>query len=256
VNAAGEVFYQDIPNAKTYKVGNEGVSVLLPLDSKKAAGTIYGPDGKRYVAAGGTRQILAYDDKNKETVIADSLNGNDLVAGANGNIYITVPDGTDKPGKLYLIKPDGEKILVDEGLKFPNGLAFSPDQSQLYVAESATHWIWIFSVRPDGTLTHKQRYGWLHVPDTDDNAWADGIRCDREGRLYVATRMGIQILDQLGRVNAILQVPENKVSNLCFGGPDFDILYITANDKVYRRKLKVHGSNGFQPPVKPPLPKL
>ncbi|HEY4155990.1 MAG TPA: gluconolactonase, partial [Puia sp.] len=61
---------------------------------------------------------------------------------------------------------------------------------------------------------------------------------------------------QLGRVNAILPVPENKVYNLCFGGPDFDTLYIAAGDKVFRRKVKVHGANGFQPAVKPPMPKL
>jgi sugar lactone lactonase YvrE len=116
--------------------------------------------------------------------------------------------------------------------------------------------VWIYSIKPDGTLENKQRYGWLHVLDTDENAWPDGIRCDRDGRVYVATRMGIQVLDQLGRVNAIIPVPENKVSNLSFAGPDFDTLYISANDKVYRRKVKVQGANGFQPPIKPPLPKL
>jgi sugar lactone lactonase YvrE len=256
VNAAGDFFFQDIPNAKTYKVEKNGKPVALPLNSKKAAGTIYGPDGKRYVAAGETRQILAYDGQNKETPIADSINGNDLVVAFNGNIYVTVPDGTGRPGKLFLIRPNGEKALLDEGLRFPNGLALTPDQTQLYVTESATHWVWIYSIKSDGTLENKQRYGWLHVLDTDENAWPDGIRCDRDGRVYVATRMGIQVLDQLGRVNAIIPVPENKVSNLSFAGPDFDTLYISANDKVYRRKVKVQGANGFQPPIKPPLPKL
>jgi sugar lactone lactonase YvrE len=256
VNAAGEFFFQDIPNAKTYKVEKNGKPVALPLNSKRAAGTIYSPDGKRYVAAGETRQILAYDRQNKETLIADSINGNDLVVAFNGNIYVTVPDGTGRPGKLFLIRPNREKVLLDEGLRFPNGLALTPDQTQLYVTESATHWVWIYSIKPDGTLENKQRYGWLHVLDTDDNAWPDGIRCDRDGRVYVATRMGIQVLDQLGRVNAIIPVPENKVSNLSFAGPDFDTLYISANDKVYRRKVKVQGANGFQPPIKPPLPRL
>lgn len=256
VNAAGECYFQDIPNAKTYTVGPDGKPNMLPLDSKKAAGTIFGPDGNRYVAAGSTKQILAYDNSDKETVIADSVNGNDLVVAYNGNIYVTVPDGTEKPSKVFLIRPNGDKVLVDQGLKFANGLALTPDQTQLYVTESATHWVWVYGIKPDGTLTNKQHYGWLHVPDTDENAWSDGIRCDKDGRVYVATRIGIQVLDQLGRVNAIIPVPENKVSNLCFAGRDFDVLYISANDKVFRRKVKVQGANGFQPPIKPPLPKL
>ncbi|MFI5195159.1 MAG: SMP-30/gluconolactonase/LRE family protein [Chitinophagales bacterium] len=256
VNAAGEVFFQDIPNAKTYKVSTDQKLTMLPLNSKQAAGTLFGPDAKRYVAAGATHQVLSYDAGEKETVIADSINGNDLVVAANGNIYVTAPDGTERPSKLFLIRPNGEKLVVDEGLKFANGLALTPDQTQLYVAESASHWLWIYSIRPDGTLINKQHFGWLHVPDTDENAWPDGLRCDRDGRVYVATRLGIQVLDQLGRVNAIIPVPGNQVYNLCFGGPGFDVLYIAAVDKVYRRRVKVHGANGFQSPVKPAQPRL
>src|SRR6185437_15861354 len=121
----------DIPNAKTYTVGPDGKPNMLPLDSKKAAGTIFVPDGNRYVAAGSTKQILAYDNSDKETVIADSVNGNDLVVAYNGNIYVTVPDGTEKPSKVFLIRPNGDKVLVDQGLKFANGLALTPDQTQL-----------------------------------------------------------------------------------------------------------------------------
>lgn len=255
-NAAGEVFYQDIPNSKTYKIGLDGKMTTLAIDAKKASGTSFGPDGRRYVVAGGTKQILSYDANEKETVIADSLSGNDLVVAGNGNIYVTSPDGTERPGKLYLIRPNGEKTVVDAGLKFPNGIALAPDQTQLYVAESASHWVWIYTIQPDGSLTNKQRYGWLHVPDNQDNAWADGLKCDREGRVYTNSRMGIQILDQTGRVNAILPVPSGQPSNCCFGGPGFNTLYVSCGDKVYRRKLKVHGDNPFETPHKPKDPKL
>ena len=61
----------------------------------------------------------------KETVIADSISGNDIVVAHNGNIYVTAPDGIDKPSRLYLIHPDGKKEIVDEGLKFANGLFYS-----------------------------------------------------------------------------------------------------------------------------------
>ena len=255
VNATGEVFFQDIPNSKTYKVGLDGKLVTLPLDSKKSSGTCFGPDGKRYVVAG-TKQILSYDANEKESVMADSLSGNDLVMAHNGNLYFTAPDGREKPGKIYLIRPNGDKILVDEGLKFPNGIALTPDQTQLYITESTSHWVWIYSIQPDGTLTNKQRYGWLHIRDTDDNAWSDGLKCDLNGRVYVTTKMGIQVLDQTGRVNAILPMPGPEPSNLCFGGANFDVLYVSCRDKVYRRKLNVHGANAFADPVKPGNPKL
>ncbi|MEO8765436.1 MAG: SMP-30/gluconolactonase/LRE family protein [Ginsengibacter sp.] len=255
-NAKGEVFFQDIPNSKTYKVDINGKLTTLPLDAKKASGTSFGPDGKRYVAAGGTKQILSYDANEKESVVADSIAGNDLVVAGNGNIYITVPDGTEKPSKLYLVKPGGEKILVDEGLKFANGAALSPDQTQLYVTESASHWVWIYSIKADGTLAYKQRYGWLHVPDASENAWSDGLKCDTAGRVYVASRLGIQVLDQVGRVNAIIPLPAGQASNCCFGGPDFNTLYVSCGDKVYRRKLKVRGANPFENPYRPKKPSL
>ena len=197
-----------------------------------------------------------YRAAGKETVIADSISGNDIVVAHNGNIYVTSPDGIDKPSRLYLIRPDGKKELVDEGLKFANGLCFTPDQTQLYVAESATHWIWIYTIEPDGKLSFKQRYGWLHVRDMDDNAWPDGLRCDTAGRVYVTTRMGLQILDQAGRVNAIISIPAGQPSNLCFAGKDFDIMYLTAGDKVYRRKFRTRGANNFEKPYKPVAPKL
>jgi gluconolactonase len=257
-NAAGEVFYQDIPNSKTYKVGLDGKLVTLNVDAKRASGTSFGPDSKRYTAAGGTKQVLSYDTDEKVTVVADSLSANDIVVARNGNIYITSPNGSTNPGKLYLIRPDGQKIVVDEGLKFPNGLTLSADQTQLYATESASHWVWIYKIKQDGTLTYKQKFGWLHVPDTEENAWSDGLKCDTAGRVYVTSRIGIQVLDQLGRVNAILPVPPSngQASNVCFGGKDFNVLYVSCGDKVYRRKLKTRGVNLFEAVVKPVNPRL
>lgn len=257
-NAKGEVFYQDIPTSKTYKVGLDGKLAPLTTDAKRASGTWFGPDGKRYTVAGGTKQILSYDENEKVTVVADSISGNDLVIAKNGNIYITSPNGVNPVGRLYLIRPDGYRIALDSTLRFPNGVTLSPDQTQLYVTESASHWVWIYKVKPDGTIAYKQRYGWLHVADTDENAWPDGIRCDTAGRIYVATKIGIQVMDQLGRVNAIIPAPpsNNQTSNVCFGGPAFNILYVSAGDKVFRRKLKTRGANTFEGPYKPANPRL
>jgi sugar lactone lactonase YvrE len=263
VNAKGEVFFQDIPNAKTYKVGVDGKLELYIADAKKASGTTFSSSGDMLTATGGwseppTKQVHRYKSTAKYDVVADDIAGNDITVAFNGNIYVTSPDGRERASKLYLIKPNGEKSVVDEGLKFANGLCFSPDQTQLYVTESATHWVWVYQILADGSLANKQKYGWLHVRDTDENAWSDGLKCDRDGRIYVTSLSGIQVMDQLGRVNAIIPVPKTKgqVSNLCFGGPNFDILYVSCQDKVYRRKVKVKGANNFEKPIKPANPKL
>jgi gluconolactonase len=253
-DAEGNVFFQDIPASKTYRVGPDGRTEMVSATAQKASGTCFASDGSRYEVAGGSRQVLRYVG-GKAAVIADHIDGNDLLVARNGNVYVTVPDG-EKPGKLYLIRPGGQPIVVDSGLRFINGLCFTPDQTALYVAESASHWIWVYSILPDGTLTNKQHYGWLHVPDNKENAWPDGLKCDREGRVFVTTNSGIQVLDQLGRVNAILPVPSGQPSNCCFGGPNFDVLYVSSGGKVYRRKLNVRGCNPFEAPGRTPQPRL
>ncbi len=257
VNAQGEVFYNDVPESKTFKVGLDGqVSVFLD-DTKKGDGQAFGPDGRLYAVAGGSEQILAWDAAGKSTVIADGFRGNDLVVRHDGGIYVTNPgwNGTD-PSKIWYISPQGEKKVVDSGLKFSNGLTLSPDQSLLYVADSRSHWVYSYQIQSDGTLADKQRYFHLHVPDTADDSGVDGLRVDRDGRLYVATRLGIQVCDQAGRVNCIIPTPNGKLSNLCFGGENFDTLFVTCGDKVYARKVKVKGAQAWQPPVKPAAPRL
>jgi gluconolactonase len=260
-NAAGEVFFQDILNAKTYKVGLDGKATVLPIDSKCASGTTFSTDGQMITITSGwgctTKQVISYDKQLKATVLADSLGGNDIVVAKNGNVYITQPDGREKPSKIWLLRPNGERVVVDEGIKFANGLCLSPDQTQMYITESTSHWVWIYQIKSDGTLGNKQRFGWLHVPDKDENAWSDGLKCDKQGRVYVTSQLGIQVLDQLGRVNAIIPVPSiGQCSNLCFGGANFDILYVTSVDKVYRRKVKVQGVQTFDKPMKPVTPRM
>jgi enterochelin esterase-like enzyme len=167
VNAKGEVFFNDIPNSKTYKIGLDGKVSLFIGDSRQGNGQAFGPDGRLYAVATAQEQILAYDTDGKSAVIAEGIRGNDLVVGHNGGIYVTNPDGkANTPSKVWYISPQGEKKVVDTGLKFANGVVLSPDQSLLYVADSRTHWVYSFQVQPDGSLTQKQRYYHLHVPDT------------------------------------------------------------------------------------------
>jgi len=253
------VFFNDIPNNKTYKVGLDGKVSEFIADSKRANGQRLGPDGRIYAALMGAEQIVAYDASGKASVIADGLRGNDLVIAHNGNIYVTDPNWTGantNTSKVWLIKPDASKQVVDTGLKFANGLTLSPDQTLLYVADSRTRWVYSYQIKADGTLQHKQRYFHLHEPDEADDSGADGLRTDRDGRLWVATRLGLQVCDQAGRVNCIIPTPNGKCSNLTFGGPNGDILYVTAGDKVFKRQVKVKGADHTAKPIKPGAPRL
>jgi gluconolactonase len=203
--------------------------------------------------------------KKRSVLTANRINGyeNDfvfVVEQKTGIIkrYFTGKNGTTDAGKIILTKAPHTKIILDQSLHNPYGIALTPDQTQLYVGESNSHWVWIYNIQPDGKLTNKQRYGWLHTQDTTDNAQARGIQCDRAGRVYVATNMGVQILDQIGRVNAVLPLPAGSgpPTGLCFGGKDFSTLWVTCGDKIYRRKLNVNGSNYFDRPIKPTKPSL
>ncbi len=255
VNAKGEVFYNDVGASKTFKLGLDGQVTEFLADSKRGDGQAFGPDGRLYANAGATEQVLAWDADGKSTVIADGFKGNDIVVRHDGSLFATAPF-VAPDSKVWYVSPKGEKKIVDSGLKFANGLCCSPDQSLLYVADSRTHWVYSYQIQPDGSLTHKQKYFHLHVPDTAEDAGPDGVRTDRDGRVWVATRLGLQVCDQPGRVNCIIPTPNGKVSNLTFGGSEFDLLVCTCGDKVYSRKVKVKGANGWAAPNKPANPRL
>jgi sugar lactone lactonase YvrE len=254
-NAQGEIFFNDLITGKTYQVNPDGPPSVYIGDSRKANGQAFGPDGRLYAVATAEDSIFAYDANKQRTKIADGIHGNDIVVLHDGRIYISAPEsGEPTPGKVWFVSPTGEKKLVDTGLRYPNGIAVSPDQSLLYVGDYRSHWVYSYHIQPDGTLADKERYYWLHYPDSKDDSGADGMRVDTEGRLYVTTYQGIQVCDQAGRVNCIIPTPNGVASNVCFGGKDFDVLYATCGDKVYRRKLKTHGAPAWQPPRAPEIP--
>jgi gluconolactonase len=257
-NAKGEVYFTDIPNSKAYKIGLDGKVTLARENTNRTNGQAFGKDGRLYAVATATQQILAFDATGKSAVIAEGIAGNDVVAASNGNVYVTNPPAgaSNEPSKVWLIKPDGTKQVVDTGIRYANGVTLSTDQSLLYVADYRSHWIYSFQIQSDGTLANKQRYYWLHEPDGIDQSSADGMKVDREGRLYVATAIGVQICDQPGRVNAIIPTPNGRITNLTFGGEKFDVLYATCAEKVYRRKLNATGAHAWAAPNKPATPRL
>ncbi|MCE6992874.1 SMP-30/gluconolactonase/LRE family protein [Dyadobacter sp. CY323] len=181
---------------------------------------------------------------------------NDTLKAHNGNRYVFRNGDYTSVSSISLLKPDGKKVFIDNNDNPPSGMVFSPDQTLVYVTDAASHWIWSYQIQPDGMLAYKQKFGWLHVDDSKENAEAKTLACDHEGRIYVATNSGVQILDQTGRVNAILPTPDGHASKITFGGKDSDVLYVTTNRNIYERRLNVKGVSGRDVPSKPDAPKL
>jgi gluconolactonase len=283
-NKAGEVLFADLTSRKIYKVGIDGevypfvdypihrVALIHPLGpihrsqdtpnkpliGDVGGGMAFGPSHGLYSISAPNETldgITLYDLNATPTIIAGGLHGADLVIGNNGNIYVTSPDANAE-SKVWLIKPDAQKRVVDSGPGFASGVTLSPDQTLLYVADSTRRWVYSYQIQQDGSLGFKQRYYWLELPDADGDSGAGGMCVDADGHLYVATRLGVQVCDQAGRVNCILPAPSGRVTSVCIGGENFDELYAACGDKVYVRKLKVKGSPAWGPPHKPATPRL
>jgi len=159
--------------------------------------------------------------------------------------------------KVWFVPRNGKPRVVDDGIEYPNGVLFSPDQTLLYVSDYAGQLSWTFQIQPDGSLTHKQRYFYVHMPDAATKSSADGMTVDTAGSVYIATALGVQVFDQIGKCHAIIPAPlRAPLSSVKFGGRDLDELYITNGDKVFKRKTKVKGVVSWRAPIKPSPPRL
>jgi len=257
VDADGNVYFSDIPNNRIHKVEHASGKVSVFKENTGGAnGLMCGPDGRLYACQDGRRRIVAYGMDGKESVIAEGAGSNDLAVTAKGEIYFTEHHAR----KVWFISSAGEKRVVHEGVGFPNGIRLSPDHSLLLVADSATRWIWSFQIQPDGTLKYGLAFHRLEIEDESAEGQtrsdADGFTVDTEGFLYVATRLGLQISDPAGRTSAVLLKPNGRnISNTVFAGPALDTLYVTAEDQVFRRRMKTRGVFPWKP-SKPPVPRL
>jgi gluconolactonase len=214
-----------------------------------------GPSGRQGLYAGATRsrQIVAYDTSGTPEIVAQDVDVNDLAVNVKGSLYFT--DSAGK--KVWFLPRGGKPRVVDEGIEFPNGVIFSPDQTLLYVSDYAGQLSWTFQIQPDGSLAHKQRYIYVHMPDAATRSGADGMTADTTGSIYIATALGVQVFDQIGKCHAIITAPlRASLSSVKFGGPGLDDMYITNGDKVFMRKTKVKGVLSWRPPIKPAPPRL
>ncbi len=239
VDAQGNVYFTDIPNNRIYKHDvATGKTDVFVESSGGSNGLMFGPDGLLYACQNGNQRIVAFDKSGKEKTIADDANSNDLVVNQKGAIYFTDP----KNHRVWYISPDRKKRIVDEGIERPNGIILWPDQQTLVVADSAGKHLWAFRVEHDGSLSDKSPYYTLRLQPGETASRADGMTVDTAGRIYVASQVGLQVFDPTGRLGGVMLKPQiSPLSNVVFASPKLDTLYVTAGDKVFRRKVNTHG---------------
>src|SRR5713101_3616511 len=232
-------------------------------------------DGRVTVAGHARRNVWrleSVDPKAQVTVLADSYQGkklnspNDLVYKSDGSLYFTdppygLPTQVDSdPEKelqvngVYRIPgarqqkpgapPEREKLqLIIGDLARPNGIAFSPDEKFLYIAESGKK-LWMrYSVQPDGSVKDGEVFLFASSgKSAGENApgGPDGIRVDKKGNLYGSGPGGVWIISPDGDHLGTIKVPE-RVANIAWGDKDDKTLYITASTSIYSIKLKIAG---------------
>lgn len=252
VNDKGEVFFTDIPQSKIHKIDLDGKVTVFAEDTQKSNGLMFGEGGFLYACQNGNQSIVRYNADGRREVLFTDAPSNDLVVLA-GTGYYTDPHNH----KVWHVDSQFERKVVDEGINFPNGVITSPDQTMLYVADMNGRYVYSYQIQPDGSLAHKEPFGYLHQPGDQEQSLADGMTVDTEGRVYVATKIGLQVLDQLGRVNFIFNKPNNLwLSNAVFGGSKLDTLYVTCGGAIYKRRVNATGVRPWQAPVKTPKPGL
>lgn len=218
-------------------------------------GMTAGKDGAVLLCQHGNRRIARIDRDLKVTTLVDTFEGkklnspNDLVYRSDGSLYFTdppygLPKGDDDPAKelkfngVYRLAGGKLQVLVKD-LTRPNGIAFSPDEKTLYVANSdEKKRIWMrYEVAADGSVTNGRVFA--DVTAESENGVPDGMKVDTRGNVYAAGPGGIWVFGPEGKHLGTIKPAEGPAN--CGWGDDGKTLYMTANTGLYRIKLAVPG---------------
>ena len=249
-DARGDVFFTDQPNNKIYHWDCESGEISVFTDqSGRSNGMYFDAQGNLIACADMDNQLWRFDKKgHSEILITDYreklLNGpNDVWISKDGGYYLTDPYfkrdyWTRNPERqqpvegLYYLAPGSKQlVMLDSTLNQPNGLVGTPDGKYLYVAEAKANRILRYDIQMDGSLTNRQVFA---------NMGSDGMTIDDRGNIYL-TGDGVSVFDKNGHKIAHFPIPEDWTANVCFGGKERNILFITASKSVYTLKMLVHG---------------
>jgi gluconolactonase len=250
--SGGAVVFRDHIYAGEYPAGKQVGTNGLTLDKL----------GRIIAAEHGNRRVSRIAKDGKLTVLADRYEGqrlnspNDVVVKKNGDIYFTDPpfgllnpgEGLDKAAKnplrelnfngVFRITAPGKIDAVAKDLALPNGLAFSPDEKKLYVANSAGKTWSVYDVQADGTLANSR----IFFDATKETAAGlpDGMKVDSAGNLWATGPGGILVISPQARLLGVIAFPEVP-ANCAWGDKDGKTLYVTARTTLYRIKTKITG---------------
>lgn len=273
----GILLFNDVPNNRMFRwSAADGLSVLFApsgydgppdpaLREAGANGLHAEPDGRVLLADSGSRQVVRLDLRTRRrTVLADRYEGrrfnspNDVISRSDGTVYFTDPpyglEGLDdSPVKelafngVYRIAPDGSVHRVDDTLSFPNGVALSPDERTLYVANSDPRRpVWIaYTLAPDGSVLERRTFADASdLAGPDAPGLPDGLAVAADGTLFATGPGGVIVFDPDGRRLGRIETG-GPIANCAFGD-DGRTLYLTSQHLLARVRVAVRGV-GFAP---------
>lgn len=251
VDKKGNVFFTDQPNNKIMRWDAETGKISVFSDKAgRSNGMYFDKKGNLIACADEDNQLWSFDKKGNSTVlIADYqgklLNGpNDVWIHPDGGMYFTdplykreywkrSPEKQQDGEHVYYLSPDRKTVTrADEKLKRPNGIIGSADGKTLYVADISASKIFKYAIEKNGQLTDRKEF----IP-----YGSDGLILDSEGNLYI-TGKGVTVFDPNGNKIEHISVPADWTANVCFGGKDNNLLFITAGEAVYGIKMRVKGA--------------
>ena len=267
----GYLTFVDLSGSRLLRWDSEsGVSVVRE-NTGDGNGCTLDRQGRLIMCEGADhRCVTRMDADGSVTTIADRWQGkrlhrpNDVVCRSDGSIYFTDPSLRVPPedreyefAGVFRIDPDGQLHLATDECEYPNGLAFSPNESVLYVAISRTSLeclreeergehcahrkIRAFDVSADGALSNNRVFADMSSPDP---GVPDGMKVDVEGRVFCTGSGGIWVFDPSGNKVGVIRGPEVP-RNIAFGGPDFRTVYTTPGQSLHSFRVKTPGLGAY-----------
>lgn len=244
--------FSDIPNHTTYSYDSNGELSVFDKNSGYANGLAIDSKGNLWTARH-DRKLSYRQDNGEKVIVATSFKGkplnspNDLTIKSDDSIWFTDPPfgiqgyGPQKAKEEQPVRgiyrySNGDLKLVSGEITLPNGIAFSPDESLLYVADTVDGWVYRFDVKGE-SITNKTRFAIVKSPSNSE-IMADGIAVDQQGNVYVAGPGGVGVFNKEGKQLDYIAVDAGHISNVAIGGKNKDQLMVTAYNKVLLFKLK------------------
>ena len=247
----GFYYFVDIRRSELYRVTPGQPPELLRSETGEGNGTTFDLQGRLVICEGGHRRVTRWSADGRSEVLVDRYEGkrlnrpNDVVCRSDGSLYFTDP-GLRVPlaqrevtyAGVYRIAPDGTTTLVAD-CEYPNGLAFSPDERTLYVANTRwTQYIHAFEMDGVGNVVRRRIFADMSSDETE--GVPDGMKVDVDGRVYCTGPGGTWVFAPDGSRLGIIRTPEVS-ANLAFGGPDLRTLFLTARTSIYALRMNVPG---------------